>query len=112
MRETDKHVFFWKGTDIYSNFYYKPFKHRGSVYRWSEQAIMYRKAMLFGAREVASKILEAKNPQECKKLGRSRKIPFREDIWEKHREEIFKEVLKDKFKVPELKEELLSTGKR
>ncbi|WP_180242469.1 NADAR family protein [Bacillus sp. AFS029533] len=110
MRETNHFVFFWKGDDIFSNFYYAPFIHQGIEFKWSEQAVMYRKAKLFGADEIALQILKAKTPKMCKDLGRSRQIPFREDVWKNARETIYKEVLVDKFSVPKLKAKLLATG--
>lgn len=109
MRITDKFVFFWMGEDVYSNFYYSPFTHQGIEFKWSEQAIMYRKAMLFGAVEIAQHILEADTPARCKFWGRSHDIPFNEDVWVKNREIIYKEVLRDKFALPELKKQILST---
>lgn len=109
MRITDKFLFFWTGKDIYSNFYYSPFKHQRIMFKWSEQAIMWRKAKLFGADEIARQILLAQTPQECKNLGRSKKIPFDNKIWEENREKIYKEVLLDKFSNSNLKKMLLST---
>lgn len=112
MRITDDYVFFWTGRDIYSNFYYSPFQHQGQVFKWAEQAIMYRKAMLFGAHKIAREIMAATNPAECKKLGRSRQIPFDNKVWDENKEKIFKEVLTDKFKTPKLKKQMLATGNR
>lgn len=112
MKLTDKYVLFFSWKDIYSNFYYFPFTHQGITFKWSEQAVMYRKAMLFGAAEIAEQILEAKTAQECKKLGRSRKIPFVDEIWEKNKMQIYKQVLYDKFRNPHLREQMLSTGDR
>lgn len=112
MRITDDYVFFWTGRDIYSNFYYSPFRHQGKVFKWAEQAIMYRKAMLFGAHKVAREIMIATSPAECKKLGRSRQIPFDNKVWDENKEKIFKEVLIDKFKTPKLKKQILATGNR
>src|SRR5690606_14540266 len=109
MRTTDKFVFFWGNQDPYSNFYHKPFEHDNIRFDWSEQAVMYRKAMLFGAKWVAVEILKATSPMQCKSLGRSREIPFNENIWRKNRERIYKEVLLDKFSDPELKKILLDT---
>lgn len=110
MRETDKFVFFWGNDDIYSNFYYSPFKHQGILFKWSEQAIMYRKAKFFGADAIANQILKAQTPKQCKDLGRSRAIPFNETTWVAVRELIYKEVLLDKFSNPHLKSKLLETG--
>lgn len=112
MRTTDKFVFFWGWQDLYSNFYYSPFKHQGRYFDWSEQGVMYRKAMLFGAKGVAEQIMQATSPMNCKSLGRSREIPFDQKVWEENRERIYKEVLLDKFSDAFLKHELLSTGDR
>jgi ribA/ribD-fused uncharacterized protein len=109
MKVTDKFVFFWGKQDIYSNFYYMPFKHQGILFKWSEQAVMYRKAMLFGATKIAQQILKAQTPDECKKLGRSRQIAFSEDVWIENRENVYKEVLLDKFSTPILKKRILET---
>lgn len=109
MKTTETMVLFWRGRDVFSNFYRKPFLHKGIKFNWSEQAVMYRKAMFFGAKDVAEEILEADNSMDCKQLGRSRRIPFKEEIWEQERELIYKEVLVDKFSIPELKKEILST---
>lgn len=112
MRVTGKYVFFWKADDIYSNFYYSPFVHEGIIFKWSEQAVMYRKAMLFGAKGIAKRILKASHPNECKQLGRSRDIPFENNVWDKNKERIYREVLYDKFQLPPLKKEMLETGDR
>lgn len=112
MRVTEDYVLFWTSKDIYSNFYYKPFYHEGTLFKWSEQAVMYKKAKLFGATGVANKILKANSPMECKNLGRSHEIHFKESIWEKNRERIYKEVLLDKFQDSVLQKELFSTASR
>lgn len=112
MKTTDTFVLFWGNNDVYSNFYYSPFVHQGNLFKWSEQAIMYRKAKLFGAHNIANKILKAQTPKECKQLGRSRQIPFNEVIWVRNRENLYKEVLLDKFSMPYLKEQILATGDR
>ncbi|UGO47941.1 NADAR family protein [Bacillus phage vB_BanS_MrDarsey] len=110
MRETNEFIFFWMGDDVYSNFYYSPFTHQGIKFKWSEQAVMYRKAMLFGATKIAQNILESDTPARCKFWGRSREIPFVESVWKVNRERIYREVLLDKFSLPELKKHILSTG--
>lgn len=110
MKVTDKFVFFWGKEDVFSNFYFSPFRHQDLVFKWSEQAVMYRKAKLFGANRIADAILKADSPDQCKKLGRSRQIPFDEDVWVKNRERIYKEVLRDKFSYSKTREAILSTG--
>ena len=97
MKFTDKFIFFWGSKDVFSNFYYSPFKHQGVLFKWSEQAVMYRKAKLFGADKIAEQILKAQTPKACKDLGRSREIPFDDKVWYENRERIYKEVLLDKF---------------
>lgn len=112
MKITDTHVYFFTGNDVFSNFYYAPFKHQGKTFKWSEQAIMYRKAMLFGATQVAGHILRAKTPKEAKELGRSRQIPFDEVVWKQNRMRIYEEVLLDKFSDSRLKKRILEMGDR
>jgi ribA/ribD-fused uncharacterized protein len=112
MRETEQFVFFWGKDDVYSNFYYSPFKHQNILFKWSEQGVMYRKAMLFGATKVAEQILKAPTPKACKDLGRSHDVPFVEEVWCKNREQIYFEVLLDKFSNPKLKQHILSTGNK
>lgn len=109
MKETKDFVFFWGKQDAFSNFYYSPFKHHGQLFKWSEQAVMYRKAKLFGADKIALQIMRAQTPDECKKLGRSRQIPFDEKVWVRNREKVYFEVLVDKFSNPKLKQVLLNT---
>lgn len=112
MKKTPKFVFFYGKQDIYSNFYSIKFKHQGKTFTCSEQAVMYRKALLFGAESIAAEILRAKTPNEAKALGQSRSIPFDEKIWEENREKVYFEVLVDKFSNPNLRKTLLDTGNR
>ncbi len=109
MRITDKFVFFWGNNDVFSNFYYSPFKHQGILFKWSEQAVMYRKARLFGANRIAEQILKAQTPKACKDLGRSRQIPFDEKVWVENREVIYEQVLNDKFGQGKLRLPLVQT---
>lgn len=109
MRKTDKFAFFWGEKDVFSNFYSLSMKHKNKVFNTSEQAIMYRKALLFGENDVARQILQAKTPKRAKELGRSIES-FDNEIWEANRETIFKEVLLDKFKNIDLRNRLLKTG--
>lgn len=112
MKVTPKFVFFYANKDIYSNFYKVSFEHQGIQFPTSEHAVMYRKAKLFGADDIAEKITKVKNPGQAKALGRSRDIPFDEDVWKEYREKVYFEVLVDKFSDEDLKEQLLGTGKR
>lgn len=112
MKTTDQLVLFWTEKDIYSNFYPFEFVHQGMLFHSAEQAIMYRKAKLFGAHSIASTILNTRSPKACKQLGRSRQIPFDETLWTIHRERIFTEILVDKFSNEPLKQQLLRTGEK
>lgn len=112
MRITPKFIFFFSENDIHSNFYPIEFEHEGHSFSSSEQAVMYRKAKLFGANTIADKILKAESPNEAKRIGRSKKIPFDEDVWVRNRERIYYEVLIDKFKEPQLNKFLLETKNR
>ncbi|WP_374966077.1 hypothetical protein [Lysinibacillus sp. RS5] len=38
MKEAKDFLFFWGKQDVFSNFYYSPFKHQGQLFKWSEQA--------------------------------------------------------------------------
>lgn len=109
---TDEFVLFWTSKDVYSNFHYTPFYYKGIRYKWAEQAIMYEKAKLFGADKIAESILEAIDAGDCKKLGRSREIPFNENIWDKNKERIFKDILREKYKLSNLRRLMLQSGKR
>jgi len=110
MKEVNSMVFFWGKDDPFSNFYYTPFKHKNILFKWSEQAVMYEKAMLFGSIQVAKEILRAPTPQACKQLGRSRKIAFNQDVWDEQKETVYFNVLLSKFSNPKLKKVLLETN--
>lgn len=112
MKTTDKYVFFFTYKDFLSNFYPCSFTYRGFKFDNSEKAIMWSKAMHFGAIEVANQILQAPNPKEAKRLGRSKQIPFVESEWEQVREQVFYDILMAKFSVPNMKSKLLETGDR
>lgn len=112
MRTTPKFVFFYSNKDIYSNFYKVNVNHKGIDFPTSEHAIMYSKAKLFGADEIAEHITKTNNPAQAKNLGRSKEIPFDEDVWKEYKKDIYYDVLVDKFSNERLKEELLATGKR
>lgn len=72
MRISDKYVFFYK--DWLSNYQRTKFKYKiGGVeheFTSTEQAFMYVKALTFGDRHIADKILATNNPNEARKLGR------------------------------------------
>ncbi|WBF04145.1 hypothetical protein VL14_ORF200 [Staphylococcus phage vB_SauM_VL14] len=111
MKETKEYIMFWGKEDIYSNFYPITFKHRGRIFNNSEQAFMWRKAQYFKDWQIAGEILNAKNPNHAKSLGRKVRN-FNEEQWNKIRYDIMVEVVKDKFMTTHLKREILDTDLR
>lgn len=76
----------------------------------SEQAMMYGKAMLFGDREIADRILVAKTSFQAKALGAMVR-GFDEAVWARERFGIVVDANLGKFAmVPALRRFLLSTG--
>ena len=94
---------------MFSNFYPYTFTKGNHQFFCAEQAIMYEKATLFGAHEIAQQILNAKTQKECKALGRSRKINFDQVVWDREKERIFKSILFHKF-YGSLRPTILDTG--
>lgn len=82
MRISGKYVFFYK--DWLSNYQRTKFKYKiGGVERdftSTEQAFMYVKALTFGDRDIADKILETDNPNESRKLGRQVR-GYKDEVW-------------------------------
>eukprot|EP00405_Crypthecodinium_cohnii_P018048 CAMPEP_0206451818 /NCGR_PEP_ID=MMETSP0324_2-20121206/19575_1 /ASSEMBLY_ACC=CAM_ASM_000836 /TAXON_ID=2866 /ORGANISM="Crypthecodinium cohnii, Strain Seligo" /LENGTH=617 /DNA_ID=CAMNT_0053921787 /DNA_START=297 /DNA_END=2150 /DNA_ORIENTATION=- len=107
----------------FSNFYWSPFDFTMPEFarclegmptqihcEYSEKAIMLMKAALMGDAESFRKIMQSKEPFETKQLGRGVQN-FRDDIWNKHLEQVAYEVVRQKFEsTSELRETLLSTG--
>lgn len=74
--------------------------------------MMYKKAMLFGDREIACEILEATHPREHKELGRKVR-GFNEQVWNENRLQIMVDGCKAKFSQnPEMLVQLIETGNR
>lgn len=115
-----KYLFFWGHTQgagpvtkaCLSQWYPSEFRAEGETYRWAEQYMMAQKALLFGDQAVFRQIMEAKNPGQCKKLGRQIS-PFQAETWDAHKSRIVEAGNLAKFSQnPELKEFLLNTGDR
>lgn len=112
MKETSTHIYFWGG--IYSQWYKCSFESNDSMGKYyfntAEQYMMFHKASLFGDNDIASKILQAKDPGEQKALGREVK-GFDEAKWNEHKYEIVVQGNFLKFTQNEtLKKQLLSTN--
>lgn len=100
-------VLFWDG--IFSQWKIHEMTIDGVTYNCCEQYMMAEKARLFGDEETLALIMEAKMPNDQKRLGRKVKN-FDKTIWEQHDEEIVYRGNKAKFSDPKLKEYLMSFG--
>lgn len=87
-------VAFW-GSPL-SNFYQCSFTYDNTEWTSSEQCFMAMKAKFFNDEETYKQILKAKTPKEAKRLGRLVKN-FDTDLWDKERDNVMYEVLKEKF---------------
>lgn len=102
-----KYKFFWNSDSYFSNFYKCKFTVNGITFNCGEQYMMYKKAMLFGDRQIANRIMNESSPAEQKRLGREvRKFDY--FVWDKVKKDIVKEGLYHKFtQNPKLKEYLI-----
>ena len=80
---TEAFTFFWKSP--LSQWQRAPFVLGGVTFTHAEQAMMYSKAILFGDRDAAARILAAETPREHQAIGRTVK-GFDEAIWTLFRE--------------------------
>jgi hypothetical protein len=87
-------VFFWGG--IYSNWYPCKFILDGIEYNCAEQAMMNKKALLFGDKEASDKIMSSKNPRDQKAIGRTVKN-FDVEKWSAVSRDIVYEIVRAKF---------------
>jgi ribA/ribD-fused uncharacterized protein len=86
-----------------------PFETASGFFPSGEHYFMRAKALLFGDRAVADKILRAKSPGQARELGR-RVSGFDEDVWAAARGRVMDETNHAKFSsLPELGTYLLST---
>jgi N-glycosidase YbiA len=106
-----KEIYFFKREDRYyefSNFSGFGFELDGNKWKTMEH---YFQAMKFEGTEQFERILNSGSPKQAKDLGQTRAIPIRGD-WDQVKEEIMLSGLRLKFANPELKELLISTGKK
>jgi ribA/ribD-fused uncharacterized protein len=69
---------------VFSQFWPCSFTLGGICYAWAEQWMMASKARLFQDTEALQRILQAKTPLDCKRLGRQVR-GFEEARWREHR---------------------------
>lgn len=90
-----KYTFFWSGP--FSNWHSSRFIMCNKVFRNSEQAFMWLKAMEFNDTKTAQLIIETSDPRKAKDLGRTVK-GYKDSVWSEKREEaMFKSCL-EKFR--------------
>ncbi|MBD2703275.1 NADAR family protein [Spirosoma sp. BT702] len=116
-----KFLFFWghqksKSGDLtascFSQWWPSPFIVDNVRYNTAEHWMMAQKALLFGDKEVYTKIIAAKSPAEAKIFGRQVRN-FDEATWNDKRFEIVVQGSLQKFSQhPDLKEFLLNTKER
>jgi ribA/ribD-fused uncharacterized protein len=78
-------TFFWKSR--LSQWHRAPFVVGGTTFTHAEQYMMYAKALLFGDREGAARVLAAETPAEQQAIGRTVR-GFDESVWMLFREAI------------------------
>ena len=115
-----KYLFFWghneaKGPTTkacLSQWYPSQFQAEGERYQWAEQYMMAQKALLFEDREIFHKIMAAKHPGECKKLGKKVRN-FDSGVWDQKKSAIVAQGNYYKFSqnLP-MGQFLLATGER
>jgi len=110
IKHSDEIIFFYNASHPFSNFHPSKFEVDGHLFHWAEQYIMYRKAIQFGDDEALRRVLEARSPAECKRVGRQVR-GFTEEIWATVREQVAFDAVLSKFqRNRKLTGVLLSTG--
>lgn len=100
-------TFFWSGP--FSQWHPSPFTVGGLTFSHAEQYMMYAKALLFGDRATAVRILAAKKPKDQKALGRVVE-GFDADVWVLFREGVVYQGSHAKYSQnADLRELLLAT---
>lgn len=112
MKTTLHMVLFWGKSEIYSNFYYKPFVVNGIVYRCVEQFMMAMKARLFGDTKAEADIMKETEPYKMQQIGRTVQ-GYTDEAWFAARDEIVFQACLAKFQQNvHLGETLLATDER
>jgi len=110
VRETDTHYFFWK--NYLSQWYMRDFKCRGVVYCCCEQYMMAEKARLFKDDDALNTIMSSSSPKTQKRAGRLVKNYDDQEWHSISRYTVFIGNMAKFCQNPDLKEKLLSTGKK
>lgn len=95
MNVTDDKVLFWGS--IFSNFAHTPYEAPdGKRFHCSEQEFMYRKACLFDDYNIANRIMQQRDPANCKMLGRQVK-GFNQKVWDEVCYDVMYNACRNKF---------------
>ncbi len=92
-------MFFWRPHEengYLGNWHVQKMTMDGLEFVCSEQAMMYKKALLMGDVAKAKEILQEQKPANHKKLGQQVK-PWDEEKWLKHREQIMFDCCKGEW---------------
>lgn len=104
---------FWKPAGpngYFSQWYPSPFTIDGKTFSCAEQYYMFNKALAFGDKETALKVLATSSPKTMKALGKQVK-GFTDAEWDKIKYEIVVQGNRAKFgQNPDLKQKLMNTG--
>jgi ribA/ribD-fused uncharacterized protein len=93
----ESYYYFWETKHPFSQWYKCSFELEDVIFTSAEQYMMYGKAILFGDKETATKILRTKNVREQKQLGRQ-VANFDKEIWDLNAPTIVYRGNKEKFK--------------
>jgi ribA/ribD-fused uncharacterized protein len=104
---TEKFTFFWSGP--FSQWHRCKFVVDGITYNCAEQYMMHQKALFFGDKEIAKKIMGTNSPKTQKALGR-KVTPFDAGKWDGVARDVVLQGNLAKFKQnPDLLAKLLAT---
>jgi len=106
MSEPNKIVNFSAKNKFLSNFFRYPFEYNGLIFKTSEHAYQYEKAVL---EDEKYSILQSDTASECKILGHKCMMV---DNWNNIKFDTMYRILKAKFSAEKLKIKLLETGDR
>jgi len=93
----EKYTFFWQTKSPFSNWHGSLFTYKGQIFKNSEAAFMWEKAILFDDQKIAKIILFNQDPRTVKSLGRKVKN-FDNKVWDDKKFNIMFEVNLEKFK--------------
>lgn len=109
MKTINGYTLFFSKHDAFSNWFPSRFVVRGITFNCVEQYMMYYKAMMFGDKVTAAKIMKASHPAKHKELGRE-VVGYVDDLWVARRKRVVVHACLAKFSQnPQLFETLRMT---